>query len=520
MTNTKAIGLAVVLLSSGCVGEIGGSSGAPEGEASAPSCAAPQAERSPLRRLTRAQYRATVRDLLGVPAPALDDFVADEVREGFDVNVTAASERTVDVYRSTAEVLAGQARARFADDVDCDWEQIECATSTIADLGRRAYRRPLSEEEVASLVALYEAERAESDATSALEAVVQAVLMSPSFLYHVEIGREPGEVVPLTGYEVASRLSYFLWGTMPDEALFEAAESGRLDTAEGIEAEARRMLADPKAEQMVAEFERQWLDLRALGDVTRDPEAFPDWEPALLDAMLTESRTFFREVLLSGDARLETLLTAPYSYVDASLAEHYGVEGPGDFEKTSLPEERAGFLTHGLFLVRHAYPSESSWVHRGKFVRERLLCATMPPPPADIDFTNTNDPNRLTNPECASCHRLMDPIGMAFDRFDPTGRYAEVDAEGNPIPETGEVVASDVGAFNSIVDLAHRLAEDPEVHACTTRSWASFAIGRSIAKETCSADLIEAEFTAAGHDIRALIVAITKSDAFRYTRGQ
>ncbi len=520
MAKTRAIGLAAAFLASGCVGEIGGSGASPEGEASAESCATPQAERSPLRRLTRAQYRATIRDLLGIPAPALEDFVSDEVREGFDVNVTAASERAVDVYRATAEALAAEVRSRFADDVGCDWEELECASSYIGDLGARAYRRPLSGEELAGLVALYEAEREQSDATTALEVVVQAVLMSPSFLYHVEIGREPGGVVQLTGHEIASRLSYFIWGTMPDEALFAAAAEGRLDTAEGIELEARRMLADPKAEEMVAEFERQWLDLRSLGDVTRDAEVFPDWDPSLLQAMVTESRTFFREVLLAGDARLETLLTAPYSYLDPSLAEHYGVEAAGDFEKTMLPEERAGLLTQGLFLVRHAYPTESSWVHRGKFVRERLLCATMPPPPPNVDFADTNDPNRLENPECASCHLLMDPIGKAFDRFDATGHYAEADAAGQPIPESGEVVGAEVGTFSSIVDLSHRLAEDPEVHACAARSWSSFALGRSLHGEECSADAIEAEFSASGHDIRALIVAITKSDAFRYTRAQ
>jgi hypothetical protein len=516
-----ALGLAAALvLGTGCVGEIGGS-GSPEGEATGESCAAPEAERSPLRRLTRAQYSATVRDLLDVAPPALDDFVDDEVREGFDVNVTAASERAVDIYRASAEQLAGEASARFGETVGCDWNETTCVASHVEAFGLRAYRRSLTDEEVAALVALYEAERDASDATTALQLVVQAMLMSPNFLYHVEIGRDGGAgVVELTGYEIASRLSYFLWGTMPDEALFIAAAKGALDTAAGVEAEALRMLADPKAADMIAEFQRQWLDLRALDDVSRDPEVFPDWDPALLASMQTETRTFFQEVLLSGDGRLDTLLTAPYSYVDSPLAAHYGADASEDFEQTALPDERAGFLTQGLFLVKHAYPTETSWVHRGKFVRERLLCATMPPPPPGVDFANTNDPNRLTNPECSGCHVLMDPIGKAFDRYDATGRYAEVDADDEPIPQSGEVVGSEVGTFESIVDLARRLAEDPEVHACATRSWSLFALGRALDNEACSADAIEAEFEASGHDVRALIVAITTSDAFRYTRAE
>lgn len=517
--------LAIAIIS-GCTGQVGSvETNDPPGTTL--SCSdGPQASRSPLRRLTRAEYRATIRDLLDIPAPELDDFVADETRGGFDRNVSAPSELTVEKLRASAETFAAGARERFAD--GCDVDESACARTFITSFGLRAYRRPLVASEIQELVGLYENERSSSDGATALELVVQTILMSPHFLYHVELGGTAvANIAQLSGYEVASRLSYFLWGTLPDDALFESAASGALDGPDGIEAEVERMLADPKAAEMLVEFERQWLELRAIDDVERDPEAFPDWSPELLQSMRAETKTFFEEVILKGDGTLETLLTAPYSYVDSSLAEHYGAEALDDgtigvdgLVKTTLPEgERAGLLTQGLVLVTHAYPSKNSWVHRGKFVRERLLCATMPPPPANVDFSNTNDPNRLTNAECKGCHELMDPIGKAFDLYDPTGQFSTLDPNGLPIDARGEVYNSEIGTFDSIVELAAELAKDPVVHACVANTWSTYALGRELTDDACSQTAIKETFDDSGHDIRALFVAIATSDAFRFTRA-
>jgi hypothetical protein len=214
--------------------------------------------------------------------------------------------------------------------------------------------------------------------------------------------------------------------------------------------------------------------------------------------------------------------------VDASLAEHYGTDAPdpdavneAGFAEVDLPaDERAGLLTQGLVLVTHAYPAKNSWVHRGKFVRERLLCSPMPPPPPNVDFSNTNDPNRLTNEQCKGCHLLMDPIGKAFDTYDPTGQFATVDAEGESIDPNGEVFASDIGAFDSIVELAAELAADKTVHACIAGTWATYALGRALGGEdSCAKSSIEADFAASGRDLRELFVAIARSDAFRFTKA-
>lgn len=518
----RLLGPVAALLFAACTGSIGDDAHdddpVPGGEA----CVAGEIKRTPLRRLTQAEYRATIRDLLGVPAPALEDFVHDEVHAGFDLNVTAPSALMVATYRSSAEQLAATARENFESMIACDWTARECVADFVSDLGMRAFRRPLAASELESLLAIWDTESEESDATTALELVVQTILMSPHFMYHVEIGKtEAGTAaVPLTGYEVASRLSYFLWGTMPDPALFDAAASGELDGRDGIEAQARRMLEDPKAREMLVEFQRQWLDLRQLEGVTRDTDTFPNWSPELLFDMQAETATFFEQVFFEGDARLETLLTAPYSYVDGELAELYGAGTPDASGRTYFPRgERAGILTQGLFLVTRSYPSANSWVHRGKFVRERLLCGTMPPPPPDVDLSGGNDPNRLTNPECSGCHQLMDPIGMAFDRYSPIGTYSSTDADGETIAADGYVAGSDIAEFDSIVGLANELAENEDVQACMAKTFATFALARDLDLDACAeAEVVEA-FDASGHDMRELFVAITLSDAFRFTNA-
>ncbi len=475
---------------------------------------------TPLRRLTRREYNATVRDLLGDTTAPADAFIPDEQRGGFTSNESAVGALQVDQYRLAAKDLAATAAASFDTTITCDRADDACATDFITDFGARAYRRPLDAEEVGAYLAMYQQTRAESGADTGLELVVQTMLMSPHFLYHVQVGEEGSQ--RLTGHEVASRLSYFLWGTMPDAALFAAAADGTLDDREGIEVQARRLLAEPRAGEMLDAFTAQWLALGDPAEIVRDPETFPGWDPALFSAMRVETETFVREVVLHGDGRLATLLTAEFSYLDPDLAAHYGVE-PGDDElgRTDLPPERAGLLTQGAVLVSHAYPTETSWVHRGKLVRERLLCGTMPPPPADVDFSEGNDPDRLHRPECAGCHTLMDPIGKGFDRYDAVGRFQTDDHDGQPIPAGGEVVGSDIGTFDSIPQLAAALADDDVVRACMAQQLGRFALGRVLDDEDpCSRDAILETFRASDFDLRELMVAIVVSDAFRHKAGE
>jgi hypothetical protein len=475
---------------------------------------------TPLRRLTRREYDATVRDLLGDTSSPAQAFVADEKRNGYESNVSAVDSLQVDQYRLAARDLASTAAATFDTLVPCDRSDTACAESFIVNFGKRAYRRPLDDEERTGYVEMYEEVRDDASADEALQLVVQTMLMSPHFLYHVEVGE--ADSTQLTEYEVASRLSYFIWGTMPDDDLFAAADAGDLGDRDGIEAAARRMLEDERAEDMLASFSSQWLLLGEVGDVVRDTTVFPDWDPALFAAMREETQTFIEEVVLRGDGKLDTLLTANYSYVAPDLAAHYGVT-PGDDElgRTELPQERAGLLTQGALLVSHAYPTEASWVHRGKLVRERFLCGELPPPPPDVDFDNVNDPNRLERAECKGCHLLMDPIGTGFDRYDATGRYRTEDAEGEAIPAGGEVYANEIGEFDSVTELATSLAQSDEVRECVAEQLGTFALGRQLDEEDeCSRDAILTAFRDSEFNVRDLMVAIVVSDAFRHRAGE
>jgi hypothetical protein len=463
---------------------------------------------TPLRRLSVDEYNATVEALLGDDSDPAHDFVADEVRGGFPNNATAADALQIDQYRAAAADLAETAAAeRFDAWIECDRDDEECARSFIADFGGRAFRRPLEAVEIEEYVDLYLELRSGSDGTVGLQHVVETMLMSPNFLYHVELGRtdEVGSVVRLTSWEVASRLSYFLWGTMPDSSLMDLAAADALADADAIEVQVERMLDDPRAEAGIARFGKHWLELGHLDEVERDPVLFPQWNPELLDAMADEANAFIVDTWLGGDLR--ALFTGTDAYVESpALAELYGIDAA---DGALDPEERSGILTLGAFLTSHAYPTENSWVHRGLFVRTRLLCGEMPPPPADLEFPDEiNDPNRMTNPDCAGCHTLIDPIGQAFDAYDPTGRFVGPH-------RSGEVAASTVGAFESIPELGRKMVDDGQAQACLVDQVGQFALGRALEEfDPCSREAILERFAESGHDLRALMGAIATSQAF------
>ncbi len=478
---------------------------------------------TPLRRLTHTEYDNTVRDLLGDLSRPATSFVADEIVDGFAANAVApVSAAEVDQYVEAAEQLAATAVAERLDQwLSCDPGETACVEPWLAELGARAFRRPLADDEQQELVALYEQGRSEWDAQVGVQLALTALLASPQFVYHVEVGAPEladGAAVPLTGHEIASRLSYFAWATMPDQALFDAAAAGELDTAEGIEAQIRRLLDDPRARDTLDSFHTQWLGLDELDGLDKDPDTFPQWSPQLAEAMRTETLRFVEHVIRQDDARISTLLTAPFSFVDEGLAGLYGVSPPATaFGRVELPaEQRAGLLTHASLLASQAHQSTSSWVQRGRFVRTHLLCHDMPAPPDDIDFSQANDPDRLENPECSGCHLLMDPIGEGFDGYDAIGGYI-----GGGISGHLSGVSPDVdGPFDGPVDLAHRLADSEPVHACIADRWFVYATRRTpTIDDECSMESAVNTLAATDQDIVELLVGITLTPAFRYRRA-
>lgn len=546
-----ALGLALVAASGaaciGVVGDGGGETEPPAGEEGPPaeplSCV-PDAIRpgpSPIRRMTRFEYDNTVRDLFGDTTHPASAFPAEEEALGFDNNAFAlvTSSTLAEKYMLAAEGISERATDPLSKNVPCDPATVgedACAKQFIATFGKRAFRRPLTPEESSALFGVYQAGRAIEDFRLGIRAVIETALQSPQFLYRVEFGAEPiapGEpVVRLTPWEMASRLSYFLWGSMPDDELFAAAEAGELVTKEQIAAQARRMLDDPRAHEAAGHFHRQWLDYDRVASVGKDAALFPEWSPAIAALLRDEAEAFFDHVTFDDEqGTLGTLLTAPYAFVDDELAAFYGIEiEPGPGLRKVETGQRAGLLSLGALLAANAHSNQTSPVHRGKLVREQLLCDVMPPPPpgAVIEVPEP-DPDSTArerfaehskNPACSSCHSLMDPIGFGFESYDAVGRYRTTE-DGEPIDASGVLTESDVdGEFVGLAELAAKLAASDDVRRCYVKQWFRYAHGRGeFGDDACTIDGLVASFAATGGTIEELLVALTQTDAFLYRRA-
>lgn len=521
-----------------------GGSGADDGDdTGVPSCADPSVGITDLRRLTASQYNHTVRDLLGITDDVAVDFSPDERIGPFHSNVAApVGDLQVEQYMDAAEEVASMSIEDLGSLLPCDPTaagEDECAAQFIAAFAPKAYRRPLAADEITALQQVYADGRAQGDFTNGIRLVVQGILQSPFFLYHVESGQgavADGTMVALTDHEIAARLSYFLWDTMPDDTLRAAAEAGELQTVAGLHEQVDRMLADPKAREGIGTFHQQWFGVDEVDRAEKNADYFPSFSPALAAAMKQETADFANYVVLDGDAKLETLLTAEFTLTDdPDLLALYGAtlppgHTPGD--PIDLPAgQRSGLLTQAAVMTKHAHVDQTSPVHRGKLVRENLLCQLLPPPPPNVNNTPpTVDPDATTrerfeqhsaDPECAACHKLMDPLGLTFENYDGVGAWRTMEGV-NPIDASGEIIGSDVdGTVSNAVDLANRLVGSEEVHQCVTRQWFRFAFGRAEKPEdACTNDNLDQVFADSGHDVRALIKQLVVSDAFRNRRAE
>jgi hypothetical protein len=516
----------------------------------ASSCSVPDPGPAPIRRLTRIEYNNTVYQLLGDTSEPANEFPPDEEAGGFDnqAAVLVVSPLLAEHYMSAAEHLATTHTPTLMQQLpNCQGSGIDekaCegdADAFIRSFGKRTYRRPLNDQEVLEHLEVFRegallGDEAYSPITG-LEMTVQVMLQSPHFLYRVEFGMaEPGsgDVVELTSYEIASRLSYLLWNTMPDLTLFEAADADELRTPEQIEKQARRMLETPRAREAVKNFHRQWLQLDdiepGVSASGKNLAIYPDYYGGLPMLWRQETESFIDYAVFEQDANLETLFTAPYTMMNSELADFYGATGPTGLEFVRVdrdPSRYAGFLTHAGLLALLAKPDRSSPIHRGKFVREFLLCQPPPPPPDVVPEAPSVDESQTTREQfsqhstdalCKGCHQLMDPIGFGFEHFDGIGRYRESEWAGLEIDARGELINTDVdGPYDGVVELATRLASSDQVKACVATQWFRFAYGRGATEaDTCSMDSVQAAFAAADYDIKELIVALTQTDAFRY----
>jgi hypothetical protein len=495
-----------------------------------------------LRRLTREQYENTIEDLLGVATEVTASFLPDDRVGAFATNSSVPiTELAIENYQAAAEDIASQAVPNASVLVPCDAASNAgaCAQTFIESWGARAFRRPLEDVEIERLLSVYETGAASDGFEGGLSLIIQAVLQSPNFLYLLEYGDgvvtggEGEEVALLTNYELATRLSYLLWNTMPDDALFEAAAAGDLIEVEGLQEQAFRMLEDERATAGWVSFHRQWLGLDQLESTEKDPQYFTGFDDAMREAMVEETARFVRWVFSEGDGRLETLLTADFGFPTGPLFELYGID-PTEADADGMvrfPDgERSGLLTQAGVMSVLAHRNRTSPVHRGLMVREQLFCQDLPPPPPGVNDTLPEpEPNQSEqdvlrehreNPECSGCHTLIDPIGFTLERYDAVGRY-RTSVGTVPIDASGELVGTDVdGPIETVPQLAEKLAQSEQVQACLADQWFKFGLGRMPHGEDdqCSTAAVAAALENSDGDVRELVAALVTSDAFRFRR--
>lgn len=497
----------------------------------------------PLRMITSEQYENSVRLVFedyGVSLSGLDAssvLQAESVDDSGFLVVGEVSDVSVLRYLDAARAVAVEAMPHAEAWVGCDLQatsdEAACVQSFVESFGELLYRRPLDEPTVDGHVAFYQEERNDLMQTpvAALSQLLQSMLNSPYFLYRWEQGPEPpeveGDALRLSPYQVASRLSFYLWGSGPDRELLDAAKTGELDTIEGVEKRARAMLADPRAEDALESFHAQWLDLEALEGLFKDPARFPDWDEELSHAMQEEVEHFTSHVILEGDGLLSTLLSAPYSFVNEKLAGVYGIDGvSGDeLRRVDLPAGRSGLLTMPGLLAAASEPSVENPFKRGKVLLEQVLCQKLEPPPNVPPFPAPDEDNpqpvrdtleELTEVKpCIGCHAQLNPLGFAFAHFNAIGAYQEEDELGFPIDSSGAL--SDGTRFSGPGELSAALSNSVDVQGCLTKQWFRFATVRADeAADHHSLEEAYQRFKGSEFNIRELLVAIVTTRSFLY----
>lgn len=514
----------------------------PEPGAPVALCKAPKPGVVLNRRLTQSQFQNAVKELFGPTAMMSNSFPKASIREGYrtfiDANsVTADGAEQISSAATTiatnvaanVQDLAGCAPSAAADDA--------CARGYIAKLARKAYRRPTDKTELETLNNAYaKLIGATFTPAESLGAVVELILQSPQFLYISEFGSKvgtAGDVVALTDYEIASRLSFLLWDSPPNDELMLLAEASKLHEAKDVEAQARKMLADPRAQNVFGPFLEDWLELYRLDSQTKDPTRFPEWGGPLAAAMRAEISQSATELAFRGEGSITGLLSGKSTMANAALAKIYGADASmGEaFAKVSLNEtQRAGLLTSAAFLASHAGSQESFPVARGAFVRRHMLCQEIAIPanveikPPEVD-PNVRGRERFNqhrdDPLCAGCHAMMDPIGFGLEGYDAIGRYRAKEGNNLTVDTSGDLVdAGEIsGAFNGGPELAQKLASSEVVKGCFARQMFSYAIARNYGDDdACAIAFIENKFSEANGDLKELLVALSLSDNFLYRR--
>jgi len=544
LARTLTVSVLAWLLGTGCYGTtIVGTGAELSGPGGAGSTAGPLCEWSSphLLRLTNADYAGSLVSLFGAPADIAKDLPSDTYIGGFDNHADALTVSVVHLkaYSAAATRLADQVFASTTQRgalLGCDLlaQKDTCLRSYVERLGRLAFRRPLETEERDALLALAAKISSATDAYRPAKIVFEAVLQSPSFLYRFEAGlpdpRRAG-VRRLTGDEIASRLSFLLLGKAPDAALYTRAQAGELDTVDGVESAARGMLGLPQAHGAMQRFAQQWLRLQNLDGVSRSTVVWAGWTEDTPSQMREETSRLLEDYLWSEKSSLLDVLNAPYTYVNSTLAQLYGVPGPAattTWQRIDLPPTRAGagVFAHAGILAMTAPTETTSPILRGKWVRDALLCDSPPPPPPGVGGADDLEPGetvreRLSrhrdDPACSGCHQLMDPVGFGLERFDSIGRYRTTDAAGNPLSGEGSLAGFNPAAFVGPAQLAEKVRHSSRTSECVVRHLQRYAFNRTeVPGDQCVTQSLTEAFVSGGQNFRELVVKLVSSDAFRY----
>jgi hypothetical protein len=492
----------------------------------------------PFRRLTLAEYRNTVRDLLGIDAATVMKDLSPDVQVGevpFGRGSTISGSEAGELMRVSA-ALAASIPSRLADVLPSCCLPLPkteagldaCARQFITQFGKRAFRRPLPAAEVEALFKLYASQRSPEpggDFGDAIRVLVEAMLQSPGFLYRWELGTsmpiKDGRAIRLNAYEIASRLSYLFWASMPDEALFQAADANKLYRSDEIEAQARRLAASPRARDGIEDFHLSWLDLRDLPEAMR---ASP-FTPTLARQMLNETMEFAARLYApGGDGRVQTLLTSSTTFVEPELARLYGVTLAPDAGLTPVsldPRQRSGLFTQASFLTAKG-GGDGRVARRGSWLLANLLCTEIPVPPVNVPDPPPPLPGQTTRDRlaahaaqpCAVCHTIIDPPGFALESYDDIGAYRTMEA-GKAIDTSGSVdVDGNPITFHDATELFKILAQRPSVQDCLTVQWFRYNVRRrETSDETGTLRQLREVLSKSG-DLRELRFALTRSSAF------
>ena len=494
-----------------------------------------------MRRLLKRQYVSSIRTLFGTQVAAVASPPDDAAVDGFDAigaRQLSLSDSAVSAYETSARGVAEAAMkntARIQDLLGCaptSPTDAACHESFVSRFGRLAFRRPLNAAELQRYVVISQTAAHDlNDFYAGLQHVISAFLQSPNFLYMVEAGEplDPGRLA-LTDDELLTRMSFFLLDTTPDEVLLDLVEAEGLNSDEQIRFVASAMLERHDARTALASFFSELYRLRDLDHIPKDPKVFPAFSPALAEAMRQETLRLIEDVVWDRNVDFREMFTADYTFANAELAAFYGINGPpGEgFERVNLPagQGRAGALGHAGVLARFAHATVTSPTLRGKFVREKLLCEPIPPPPPDVitalpEEVPGSEPKTMKekliqhqqDPQCAYCHKLMDNIGLAFERFDAVGAFRTVD-NGLAIDTTTQT--EDLGAFSSPEELGKVLRGNPKVAMCLVKNLYRNALGHVETKgEIDAVNKIAFKFADAGFRVQDLLIEMVASPAFR-----